>query len=612
MSTYSGFRNSVASPSNLKGLVSTNEGVLKVWVRLEASSSSPNMTGQATAIEYVKTDTIDDLKDRIFAKFSSTRWAMENDNFGIAIGCLCNCGMGSKPLGDQQPIKDTARLELTRDQLLHPMPAKSIPMDIDHGAKSWQASRECSPKSSNVDSPLPPRARNTVGCTSSSTPMAPLRAINKESHLTEPCSFSPVRLGVSRRFSCNLNSGPILIEPSQDDLPRPQVHQSLLSPDEMVIDVCKVLFGGTSTQKAAEALIVFSHTDDIAVFNDVDDQLDDPIDQQVEEPIPFMEELADYKLIVDEEQLRKLSLTNDEENAEHKQAILLLPRGFEGDVNLPSPNVTSPTLTTSSNVPSLLPTSVPPHSALVEGEIGVVLSRDPIVQREASPFHLAMEPVTTEAITREKVFPKLNVLVVEDNMINQTILLSFLRKHKISYKAAKNGVEAVEKWKEGGIHLILMDLGLPLLSGIEAAKEIRLLEKQNGASPHALESGRVVVDGLQRDIPIEPFSIRRRKAPVIIVALTASNSVTDKAEAILAGCNDYLTKPVNLDWLTRKITEWGCMQALIDFNEWKEGHEKLLAEKDGTSAQVSGNSPLSVQRAAAPQVPSKLSDQFTV
>lgn len=150
--------------------------------------------------------------------------------------------------------------------------------------------------------------------------------------------------------------------------------------------------------------------------------------------------------------------------------------------------------------------------------------------------------------TSAKVFPKINVLVVEDNVINQAILGSFLRKHKISYKIAKNGKEAVDIWKEGGLHLIFMDLQLPVLSGIDAAKQIRDLEKKKS---------------------------RKHNAPVIIVALTASNSIEDKRKALVSGCNDYLTKPVNLHWLSKKITEWGCMQALIDFDSWKQGQSRM-------------------------------------
>lgn len=45
-----------------------------------------------------------------------------------------------------------------------------------------------------------------------------------------------------------------------------------------------------------------------------------------------------------------------------------------------------------------------------------------------------------------------------DNPINQTILSTFMKKKKIKYAVAKNGLEAVQKWKEGGFHLILVSI----------------------------------------------------------------------------------------------------------------------------------------------------------
>lgn len=178
--------------------------------------------------------------------------------------------------------------------------------------------------------------------------------------------------------------------------------------------------------------------------------------------------------------------------------------------------------------------------------------------------------------TFEKVLPLISVLVVEDNSINQAILGAFLRKHKIHYHIAKNGQEAIDKWRKGGFHLVLMDIQLPVKSGIEATKEIRNLERVNRIgvfAQHELASGQTneeLTDDQRLDINLF-------RSPVIIVALTASsNSSVDRKNALTAGCNDFLTKPVNLVWLQNKITEWGCMQALIDFDGWKDKRNATL------------------------------------
>lgn len=169
----------------------------------------------------------------------------------------------------------------------------------------------------------------------------------------------------------------------------------------------------------------------------------------------------------------------------------------------------------------------------------------------------------------EAVLPSISVLVVEDNAINQAILGAFLRKHKIHYEIAKNGEEAIAKWRKGGFHLVLMDIQLPVKSGIEATKEIRHLERINriGVFAENEVNGPKNLEDLSDS---ERLDLNVFRSPVIIVALTASsNSSIDRSNALRAGCNDYLTKPVNLVWLQNKITEWGCMQALIDFDGWK-------------------------------------------
>ncbi|SCU79294.1 LAFA_0B02080g1_1 [Lachancea sp. 'fantastica'] len=599
MSTRNGIRSSVSSPSNYKNLTNSNENVLKVWVKLEASSLMPNLTNQATAIEYSKNDTVDDLKDRIFAKFKNTRWAYENDSFGIGIGVLCQCDLQNNGeylhqqqqqqqppfLAHETPSK-SFRMEPTTDQLQHPVPTSSANFNVrttlaPNVPKSWHASRSCSPRAATLDSPVALQGSKVPNIVPNLTPVAQLRLANNHStnSARDSCSLSPVKSGLAKRLSPAVESAST-VAPKADDLPRSVPHQSLLQPDELVIDVCTTLFGGTTNQKPTDALLIFSGTNNVPVFNDISDEMDE---QQ-----PIVEDMIDYQLVVDEEELRKLSLTNDEECADQKQAILLLPRGYEGDVNLPSPNVNSPSATDDTHATFTFDSPALKNAPLVEEEVGLVPSRDPVVQKEGSPFlRTVLETVTTESVTIDKVFAKINILIVEDNMINQAILSSFLRKHKISYKTAKNGVEAVEKWEEGGTHLILMDLGLPLLSGIDAAKEIRKLEKLNGIGTQnqVLKRSQNSDSAFARNL--EPRRSHSSKAPVIMVALTASNSNSDKAEALLAGCNDYLTKPVNLDWLARKITEWGCMQALIDFNDWKEGNENISSSHDGKAHEPS-------------------------
>ncbi|CUM53360.1 uncharacterized protein AC631_00533 [Debaryomyces fabryi] len=176
-------------------------------------------------------------------------------------------------------------------------------------------------------------------------------------------------------------------------------------------------------------------------------------------------------------------------------------------------------------------------------------------------------------LTTDTVLPSISVLVVEDNAINQAILGAFLRKYKIPYQIAKNGQEAVDKWRTGGFHLVLMDIQLPVKSGIEATKEIRHLEKINKIGVFAQHELTASTYSNSEELELkenEKLDLTVFRSPVIIVALTASsNSSVDRKNALRAGCNDYLTKPVNLVWLQNKITEWGCMQTLIDFDGWK-------------------------------------------
>ena len=195
--------------------------------------------------------------------------------------------------------------------------------------------------------------------------------------------------------------------------------------------------------------------------------------------------------------------------------------------------------------------------------------------------------------------PPINVLIVEDNIINLRILEGLMKRLKVRWETAMNGQIAVDKWRGGGFHLVLMDIQMPVMNGLQATKEIRRLEKVNGigvfsSSPleHRKSNGAAIDsnDGTEDEAEIKRKKSADKlpeaaggmfKSPIIIVALTASSLQSDRHEALAAGCNDFLTKPVNFVWLERKVKEWGCMQALIDFDGWRRWKDYASKEEAG-------------------------------
>lgn len=140
--------------------------------------------------------------------------------------------------------------------------------------------------------------------------------------------------------------------------------------------------------------------------------------------------------------------------------------------------------------------------------------------------------------------PPINVLLVEDNVINLKLLEQFMKRLKVRWKSAMNGREAVNMWRQGGFHLVLMDIQLPVMNGLEATKEIRRLESVNGIGLSVF--GETAANGKTGNgQPTSQDRLEDRKlfkSPVIIVALTASSLQSDRHEALAVGCNDFLTK----------------------------------------------------------------------
>ncbi|KAI8304744.1 hypothetical protein K4K61_005919 [Colletotrichum sp. SAR11_59] len=196
-----------------------------------------------------------------------------------------------------------------------------------------------------------------------------------------------------------------------------------------------------------------------------------------------------------------------------------------------------------------------------------------------APTHATAVYYADEAGILNGGVPPINVLIVEDNPINLKLLEAFVKRLKVRWKTAVNGRDAVSMWRTGGFHLVLMDIQLPIMSGLDATREIRRLERVNSIGVFSSSASSVPeltngeLEEKDRLTNMELF-----KSPVIIVALTASSLQSDRHEALAAGCNDFLTKPVNFVWLERKVMEWGCMQALIDFDGWRRSQSVLSEE----------------------------------
>ncbi|KAI0921389.1 hypothetical protein AcW1_004617 [Taiwanofungus camphoratus] len=211
-------------------------------------------------------------------------------------------------------------------------------------------------------------------------------------------------------------------------------------------------------------------------------------------------------------------------------------------------------------------------------------------QRRANadnPASPALAQKKGKGLPETNIVPPISVLIVDDNPINQTILSTFMQKKKIKFDVAKNGEEAVAKWRSGGFHLILMDIQMPVMDGIQATKEIRRIEKLNAAGgfPSSPQS-----EGQRTPSDVSTTGSSATTTPsyrssVIIVALTASSLQSDRVTALAAGCNDFLTKPVSLHWLNSKIIEWGSIKALQMWADIRPEVVKSISHGQAAQAQ---------------------------
>lgn len=116
--------------------------------------------------------------------------------------------------------------------------------------------------------------------------------------------------------------------------------------------------------------------------------------------------------------------------------------------------------------------------------------------------------------------PLRKILVVEDNQDNREMVVKVLKFHGYQVVEAVDGEEAIEKAKSENPDLILLDIYLPKMDGYEATKILKR-------------------DGRLKDIPV--------------IALTAHAMKGNREEALAAGCDGYIPKPIDVRELPKQI-----------------------------------------------------------
>jgi signal transduction histidine kinase/DNA-binding response OmpR family regulator len=116
----------------------------------------------------------------------------------------------------------------------------------------------------------------------------------------------------------------------------------------------------------------------------------------------------------------------------------------------------------------------------------------------------------------------LSILLAEDNLVNQRVAMTMLGKMGHRITLATNGLEALEQWRQSAFDLILMDVQMPEMTGLEATAQIRREEAPGAHVP--------------------------------IVAMTASAMIEDRVRCLAAGMDDFISKPVSYKGIEQMIS----------------------------------------------------------
>lgn len=150
--------------------------------------------------------------------------------------------------------------------------------------------------------------------------------------------------------------------------------------------------------------------------------------------------------------------------------------------------------------------------------------KQPAITSEAQPS--SNQSLTEQSKKSESIQQKRKILLAEDNLVNQKVASMVITRLGHSVDVAGNGLEALDKFKQNQYDLILMDIMMPEMDGLEATMAIREIEKNDGS-----------------------------KKPIRIIALTANAMREDRERCMAAGMDDYLSKPFKPEDLEKVLPQ---------------------------------------------------------
>jgi signal transduction histidine kinase/DNA-binding response OmpR family regulator len=157
------------------------------------------------------------------------------------------------------------------------------------------------------------------------------------------------------------------------------------------------------------------------------------------------------------------------------------------------------------------------------------------------------------------------ILLVEDNEINMELAMELLKDVGILYDSAWNGAEAIEKLKESTFDLVLMDIQMPVMDGLTAARQIR--EELNN-----------------KDLPV--------------LAMTAHAMKGEREKSMAAGMNDHITKPIDPEFLYMTLRKFLVPQSVNDQPQLIK-NDQVISKSIVTNINIAGIDTITGLRRAA-------------